>query len=76
VATNTPLHTIDILRSEIAKGGDHTGIAGNSFLSVDTRVLTWLLDDAARLNRLEVAAMERNFESVEDMLHEYHGPEV
>jgi len=48
----TPLVTIAALRAAIAKGGDKTGIAGNTFVSVDSRVLAWLCNDAEALNHL------------------------
>lgn len=55
----TPLHTIEKLREAITDAPPSThGEGGAQFVSIDTRVLTWLLEDAERMNRLDAAAIE------------------
>lgn len=53
----TPRHTIDLLRESIREDAIE-GQGGARFVSVDTRVLQWLMQDAVALNRL-VAAVHR-----------------
>ena len=65
MATNTPLITIERLRTLALKADDITGISGTPSVPVQTHILRWLLDDAERLNRLEMAAIERGFEGVD-----------
>jgi hypothetical protein len=46
---DTPLHTIDALRDSMRA---HAHGDGARFVSVDTRVLAWLCNDAETLNKL------------------------
>lgn len=47
----TPLHTCEALEQSIAQHA-HEGLGGAEFVSVDVRVLRWLIADARTLNLL------------------------
>ncbi len=64
MAVNTPLATIETLRSAPARKGN----GGGDVVEVDTRILNWLCDDAERLNKLESSAIKLGYEIAEDAL--------
>jgi hypothetical protein len=49
---NTPLHTCDALDKAIEEGAHRAAVGDSRFVSVDVRVLRWLVDDARTLNLL------------------------
>lgn len=68
----TPLYTIDALRNAINQAPEHRiqggALSAARFVSIDTRVLEWLLTDAERLNRLDVRAIDAGFGGIDAML--------